>query len=65
MDEIAPTNRPAPAEWLEALARSDAELAAGLTVPAKVVHRRIRDSIAWIKANRAGGTTGEVTPAVD
>ena len=34
MDEII-SPRPVPAGWLEALARSDAELAAGLTVPAE------------------------------
>ena len=54
MDEIIPTTRPVPAGWLEALARSDAEVASGLTVPAAVVHRRIRDSLARIEEKRAG-----------
>jgi len=65
MDEITQTTRPVPAEWLEALARSDAELAARLTVPAEVVHRRIRDCIARIEEKRAGGVTYEASPVVD
>jgi hypothetical protein len=64
MDEFNRTVRPAPAEWLEALARSDAELAAGLTVPAAVVHRRIRESIARAEAKRVGEPRREVDPAV-
>jgi hypothetical protein len=59
MDEIVSTTRPVPAEWLEALARSNAELAAGLTVPAADVHRRIRESIARIEEKRAGGATSD------
>ena len=65
MHEITPTTRPVPSGWLEALDRSDAELAAGLTVPAAVVHRRIRDSIVRIKKKRAAGAQPEVVPAVD
>ena len=42
-----------PAGWLEALAESEAELAASLTVPASVVHQRIRDTIARIEVSRA------------
>lgn len=45
---------PAPAGWLEALAESEAELAAGLTVPGEVVHQELRDAIARLKAKRAG-----------
>jgi hypothetical protein len=48
-----PDSAVAPAGWLEALAESEAELAAGLTVPAEVVHQRIRESIARIEAKRA------------
>ena len=40
------------AELLAALARSEAELAAGLTVSAETVHRRIRDAIARIEAKK-------------
>ncbi|GEM_PF-5253074 len=65
MDEITHTTRPDPGGWLEALARSDAELAAGLTVPAEVVHRRIRDCIARIEEKRADGVMHEASPAVD
>jgi hypothetical protein len=65
MDEITPATRPVPAGWLEALARSDAELAAGLTVPSETVHRRIRESIARIEEKRAGGAKPRVAPTVD
>ena len=65
MDEIIPTTRPVPAGWLEVLARSDAELASGQTVPAAVVHNRIRDCIARIEEKRAGGVRCQVSPAVD
>ncbi len=65
MDEITHTTRPVPAEWLEALARSDAELDAGLTVPAEVVHRRLRDCIGRIEEKRAGAVNHEASPAVD
>lgn len=43
---------PGEAELLAALALSEAELAAGLTVPAETVHRRIRDAIARIEAKQ-------------
>ena len=52
MDD-APTPTRAPIGWLEALAQSEAELAAGMTVCGDVVHQRIRDSIARIEARRA------------
>jgi len=51
-----PANRnplaPSEAELLAALAKSEAEAEAGLTVPAEAVHQRVRDTIARIKANR-------------
>lgn len=65
MDEIVPSTHPVPAEWLDALARSDAELAAGLTVPAELVHRRIRASIARIEEKRADGAGHEAISPVD
>jgi len=40
-----------PSGWLEALAQSDAEVAAGLTIPAQVVHQGLRDSIARLAAS--------------
>jgi len=43
---------PSEAEMLAVLARSEAELAAGLTVSAETVHRRIRDAIARIEAKK-------------
>ncbi|HUB14921.1 MAG TPA: hypothetical protein VMB34_23430 [Acetobacteraceae bacterium] len=51
MDDI-PAHTPAPAGWLEILEESEAELAAGLTVSAETVHRRIRDAIARIEAKK-------------
>jgi hypothetical protein len=50
-NEQPPT--PAPAGWLEALAESEAQLAAGQTVPADTVHQGLRDSIARPEAKRA------------
>jgi hypothetical protein len=43
---------PSEAELLATLTRSEAELAAGLTVPAGMLHRRIRDAIARIEAKK-------------
>ena len=43
---------PSEAELLAAVARNEAELAAGSTVPAETVHRRIRDAIARIEAKK-------------
>jgi hypothetical protein len=42
-----------PTGWLEALAESEAELAAGETVPGEVVRQRLLDSIARIEARQA------------
>lgn len=43
-------NASAPAGWLEILEESEAELAAGLTVPGEVVRQMLRDSLARLKA---------------
>jgi hypothetical protein len=43
----------APAGWLQALAESEAELAAGLTVPGEAVRQRVCDAIARLEAKRA------------
>jgi hypothetical protein len=64
MDDT-PHRTEAPAEWLEALARSDAELAAGQTVPAEAVHQRIRDAIARIEGKRTGAPRRKTAPDVD
>lgn len=47
MDDNLPT---APADWLEALAESDADLAAGRIVPGEVVLRDLKDSLARLEA---------------
>ena len=51
-DDTAP--RPAPAGWLEALDRSEADLAAGRTVPLEPVLARLRDSIKRMEVRQAG-----------
>jgi hypothetical protein len=45
-----PTRTSAPAGWLEILEESEAELAAGLTVPGDVVRQMLRDSLARLEA---------------
>jgi hypothetical protein len=42
-----------PTGWLEALARSEAQLAAGQLVPGEVVRKRLLDSIARLEAKQA------------
>jgi ribosomal protein L29 len=44
---------PAPAGWLEALARSEAQLAAGQLVPGEEIMRELRESIARLEAKQA------------
>lgn len=53
MDDNLPT---APADWLEALAESDADLAAGRIVPGEVVLRDLKDSLARLEAKAAIGS---------
>jgi hypothetical protein len=48
-----PAHAPAPAGWLEILEESEAELAAGLTVPGEVVRQMLRDSLARLEARQA------------
>jgi hypothetical protein len=43
------TPTPAPAEWLEVLAESEAQLAVGKTVPGAEVMRGLRDGIARLE----------------
>ncbi|MDA8252324.1 MAG: hypothetical protein M0Z28_24595 [Rhodospirillales bacterium] len=45
---------PAPPGWIEALAESEAELAAGVTVSGEAVHQELRDAITRLKTKRAG-----------
>jgi hypothetical protein len=49
------TLTPAPQDWLDALAESDADLAAGRVVPATLVLRDLQDSLQRMqaKASRA------------
>jgi hypothetical protein len=56
------TRAEVPAEWLEALAESEAQLAAGQVVPLEPVMQRIRDSIARLEAKQAGSPSRKVTP---
>src|SRR6185437_8060516 len=49
-------NQRVPAGWLEALAESRAQLAAGQIVPGEVVKQHLLDSIARLEAKRAGAT---------
>jgi hypothetical protein len=51
MDEIVKRDQ-APAGWEEALAISEAQADAGDTVPASVVHKLIRDTIARLASRR-------------
>ena len=56
-----PTNRP-PADWLDDIAESEAQLAAGDIVPAEPVLRRLRDSIAQLEAKLAGNLPRVAAP---
>jgi hypothetical protein len=51
----------APAGWLEALAESEAELAAGLTVPGDVIMRELYESIARLETKQADASNGRAT----
>ncbi len=59
--DYTPHSLDAPPDWLEAMAESEADLAAGRTVPAEVVHQRIRDCIARIEARRAADPKHKAT----
>jgi hypothetical protein len=61
MDDT-PTPAIAPSGWLEALAESEAELAAGLTVPGDEIMRELHESIARLEAKRAGKPRGKAAP---
>jgi hypothetical protein len=47
------TSEKTPPGWLEILAESEADLAAGNVLPASVVHQDLRDSITRMKAKAA------------
>ena len=50
------TPTPVPAEWLEVLAESEAQLAAGQTVRATEVMRGLRDGIARLEDKQAAAS---------
>jgi hypothetical protein len=52
-DNMDDTPRPPPAHWLEALERSEADLAAGRTVPLEPVLARMRESIVRMEERQA------------
>jgi hypothetical protein len=52
MDDT-PHQLDAPPDWLEALAESEADLAAGRIVPGEVVRQGLLDSIARLEAKRS------------
>jgi hypothetical protein len=57
----SPTPNVAPDEWLDALAESDADLAAGRIVPGDVVLRDLKDSLARLEAKAAARPAREDT----
>jgi hypothetical protein len=52
MNKVEHTNS-APAEWVDALDRSKAQIDAGETVPSEPVLQRMRDSLARLEAKRS------------
>jgi hypothetical protein len=52
----------APAGWLEILEESEAELAAGLTVPSEVVRQMLRESLARLEAAPEEAPRGTTPP---
>jgi hypothetical protein len=57
-----PTPAPVPTGWLEALARSEAQLAAGLTVPGEAVRQRLHAALARLEAKHAAEGPGHDAP---
>jgi hypothetical protein len=47
------TGQTAPQEWIDALARADADVAAGRTVPGDGIMRRLRQTLAEMEAREA------------
>ena len=50
MDDTPTRGRSAPAEWLEAIAEGEADLAAGRIVPGEQVMRELREALARMEA---------------
>jgi hypothetical protein len=57
MDDNPPTPALVPVGWLEALAESEEDLAAGRIVPGDMVMRDLRESLARLEAKAAAKTT--------
>jgi len=64
MDDM-PHHTQAPTGWLEALERSEAQLAVGEAVPGEEVMRELYESIARLEAKRAGKPERGTVPSVD
>ncbi len=54
MDHDDTTSRPLPAGWLDAMDESDAQLAAGQTVPLEPLLDELRQAAAQLEAKLAG-----------
>jgi len=57
-----PNSTVAPAGWLEVLAESEADVAAGRIVPGDVVMRDLRESLARLEAKAAARKPRKNTP---
>jgi hypothetical protein len=53
MDEIAARKQPVPAEWLDIITESEADVAARRVVPGEEVMRDLREGLARLEAKRA------------
>lgn len=56
----APASAPPPKQWLEALDRADADVAAGRTVPGEAIMRRLRQTLGDMEAWAVDGQPDEV-----
>jgi hypothetical protein len=62
MDEIASRKQPVPADWLDIIAESEADVAARRVVPGEEVMRDLREGLARLEAKRAVKQQGEKRP---
>ena len=56
MDDVP--SKPVPREWAEAIAESEADLAAGRLVDGETVHREMRERIGRMEARKPRRTVG-------
>jgi hypothetical protein len=54
--------RPVPLEWLDAIAESDADLAAGRIIPATAVHAELHASMSRLEAAQITETADQAQP---